>query len=215
MVSPVEPSRSVPESAPESVEAPAPQPSMEPALPEDQAEGEGSVETPPPPSLQERLLALEAELAESRDLYLRAHAELENFKKRTAREQAEFRRYANERLLRDLLPILDGFDRALRAAQGEIAGTAYQEGMQLLAKQLHETLRTAGLEPVSAEPGSPFDPTLHEAVAAVPSSDHAENTIVELVAAGYRYKDRILRPSRVVVARAAAASAGEERGDEA
>ena len=159
-----------------------------------------------PPTLEERLEALQAQAAENHDLYLRARAELENLRKRAAKERTEALRFGNESILRNLLPVLDGLDRALAAAGEDIVGAAFHEGLQLLANQLLDTLQKEGLEAVAVTPGDLFDPTLHEAISTIPTDQYAENSIVEEITRGYRYKERVLRPSQVVVARAPADS---------
>jgi molecular chaperone GrpE len=144
-------------------------------------------------------LRLEA-LAAERDEYLndlrRVAADFDNFRKRTAREQADLITRANERLVRELLPVLDDLGRALDAVSKHEEATV-EEGVRLVERQLHDTLAKEGL--VEIETNGRFDPHVHEALLSQPS-DQEEGSVVEVIQKGYRLGDRVLRPARVVVA---------------
>jgi molecular chaperone GrpE len=156
-------------------------------------------ETPP----VEEEVAAEDELAvaqRERDEYLdalqRLKAEFDNYRKRAAREQASFFALANERLVKELLPVLDDLGRALRAAE-EHEEAALEEGVQLVHRALADLLRREGLAEI--ETNGHFDPHVHEALLAQPS-EADEGTVIGVVQKGYLLGDRVLRPARVVVA---------------
>jgi len=150
------------------------------------------------------------------DLYLRARADLDNFRKRMEREREEDRLRTAAGILREIIPGLDNLDRAL-AQPAETPG--FREGVALIRRQLGESLRKMGMEPIEAL-GEPFDPAFHEAVAAEPRAGFATNTIIEEICKGYIYAGRVLRPSMVKVVipqpagatgAAATSPAGEDR----
>jgi len=153
------------------------------------------------------LQARAAKADENWDRYLRAVADLENFKKRAAREKQDAMRIAHESVLHRLLPVLDNLDMAAAAvenAQGDVA--SLRTGVTMIVSQLRSALTEAGLEEVDAT-GKPFDPNLHEAVSQVEAVDVPEGHVVQQLRKGYRHRDRLLRPATVVVARAAAPAA--------
>jgi molecular chaperone GrpE len=141
---------------------------------------------------------LQADLDRFRDLALRSQADFENYKKRSAREKEDAIKYANTALLDRLLPIIDNFDLGLSAARGEGEASPIYAGMSLVLKQLTDFLADSGLQPIEAV-GEKFDPNLHEAIAHQPSADVPEGSVILQTRRGYRFKDRLLRPSSVVV----------------
>ncbi len=146
--------------------------------------------------------ALEEKTREARaahDRYLRALAELDNTRKRAQREREEYLRFANESLLRELLPILDNFDRAIQAVRTSEAVEAVVAGVELIQRELLRVLEKFGVTPFSSV-GEPFNPERHEAVARVPATDHPEMTVVEETRRGYLLNGRVLRPAQVTVA---------------
>jgi molecular chaperone GrpE len=149
--------------------------------------------------LEDPTARLQADLDRFRDLALRSQADFENYKKRAAREKEEAIKYANSSLLERLVAIVDNFELGLEAAKGEGEQSAVYSGMILVLKQLNDFLTENGLQPIEAE-GKKFDPNLHEAIAHQPS-DLPEGTIIRQTRRGYRFKDRLLRPSQVVVSR--------------
>jgi len=146
---------------------------------------------------QSELEDLQADLDRFRDLALRSQADFENYKKRAAREKDEAIKYANSSLLERLVAIVDNFELGLEAAKGKGEQSAVYSGMTLVLKQLNDFLTENGLQPIEAE-GKKFDPNLHEAIAHQPS-DLPEGMIIRQTRRGYRFKDRLLRPSQVVV----------------
>jgi molecular chaperone GrpE len=131
------------------------------------------------------------------DRLARQQAEFENLRKRTEREKQDFREYAVADTLRSLLPILDNFHLALRV-QG--SNDDLRKGVELIRKQMEDTLTKLGLQPVPAL-GEPFDPRMHEAIEVVESADAEDNHVLEELQTGYKFKERLLRPSMVRVAR--------------
>jgi molecular chaperone GrpE len=148
---------------------------------------------------EEKIGALEAEVGELREKYLRALADYDNFRKRAEKERAEIYKSAAERLIGNLLEVLDGFDQAL-AADPTSAGESFLEGLALLRQHFLAVLEREGLSPIEAE-GQPFDPHLHEAVLQVDSDELPPGTVVEEIRKGYLLNARLLRPARVTVAK--------------
>jgi molecular chaperone GrpE len=145
----------------------------------------------------EDLERAEKEIASLRDAQLRKLAEFENFRKRTEREKADYFRFALADLVRDLLPVLDNFERALGHAPAA-GDDEYRLGIDLIYRQLAETLKRRGLREVATV--GPFDPNVHEAVAREESAEVEPNTILEVLQRGYYLNDRLLRPAFVKVA---------------
>jgi molecular chaperone GrpE len=143
------------------------------------------------------MAGLQADLDRFRDLALRSQADFENYKKRAAREKEDAVKYANSSLLQRLVSILDNFELGLAAAKTESEHSPIYSGMVLVQKQLNDLLEENGLQAIEAE-GKKFDPNLHEAIAHEPS-DSAEGTVIRQARRGYQFKDRLLRPARVVV----------------
>jgi len=143
---------------------------------------------------------LQADLERFRDLALRSQADFENYKKRSAREKEEAIKYANNSLLEKLISIVDNFELGLEAARGEGEKSPVFSGMNMVLKQLMDFLADSGLQPIQAV-GQKFDPNLHEAIAHEPSDEVAEGNVVRQTRRGYKLKDRLLRPSSVVVSR--------------
>ncbi len=141
---------------------------------------------------------LQADLDRFRDLALRSQADFDNYKKRAAREKEEAIKFANSSLLERLIAIVDNFELGLSAARGEGENSPIFSGMNMVLKQLTDFLAENGLQPIDAE-GQKFDPNLHEAIAHEASESVPENTVIRQTRRGYRLKDRLLRPSSVVV----------------
>jgi molecular chaperone GrpE len=141
---------------------------------------------------------LQGDLDRFRDLALRSQADFENYKKRSAREKEEAIKYANSTLLERLIPIVDNFDLGLEAARSDGEQSPVFSGMSMVLKQLMDFLTDQGLQPIDAT-GKKFDPNLHEAIAHEPSAEFPEGVVIRQTRRGYRLKDRLLRPSSVVV----------------
>jgi len=137
------------------------------------------------------------ELEELKDRYLRVCAEYDNYRKRTTREIKEIREVATEHLIKDLLPVLDNFERALQHVPDP--EDAFASGIRMVFSQLKDTLMARGLLPIEAM-GQPFDPNVHEALAQI-ESEQPEGTVVQEYQKGYLLGKRILRPAKVVVSK--------------
>jgi len=159
------------------------------------------VESPSSPSQAETVEELRRQVEEKQDKLLRALAEAENFKRRTQRERDESVRYANETLLRDLIPVLDNLERALEAARTTGGATGVVGGVELIQRELLKVLERAGVTRYSAL-GQPFDPTRQEAIARVVSADAKPGTVVGETMPGYLLHNRVLRAALVSVAAA-------------
>jgi molecular chaperone GrpE len=152
--------------------------------------------TPVENGLEEKLAALEAERDEYLNDLKRVAAEFENYRKRAARDQESLVARAHERLVKELLPVLDDLERALAAAE-EHEEARLEEGVRLVHRELAAALEREGLAEI--ETNGAFDPHVHEALLSQPS-DAEEGSVLEVVQKGYRLGDRVLRPARVVVA---------------
>jgi molecular chaperone GrpE len=146
-----------------------------------------------------------AKADEYRERLLREAADFENYKKRAARERQDSVTYANENLLQKLIPILDTFEMALAAATPDKAGAqSLQAGVAMIFNQLKSTLADAGLEEVDAR-GKAFDPNIHEAVSQQETKDVPDGHVVQQIRKGYKFRNRLVRPAGVVVAKTPAA----------
>ncbi len=152
---------------------------------------------PQAPTLDVQLAALTAERDEYLDLAQRVQADFENFRKRAAREQERLVAHAHERLVRELLPILDDLERAVEAAERHEEAQLV-EGVKLVEQSLRNALRKEGL--VEIETDGAFDPHVHEALLTQPSGDVEPGSVLEVVQRGYRVGDKVVRPARVIVA---------------
>lgn len=164
------------------------------------AELESSGEAAPEPPVANAADA--AELADLKERYLRLAAEYDNFRKRNLRERQDLLNYANESIVKDLLPVVDNLERAVihgRKEEQRADSENLLQGVELTHRALMQILGRFGVVEIEAA-GKPFDPQLHEAVRRVVTSDHAPGTVVEVHQKGYRLKDRLLRPAMVAVA---------------
>ena len=151
----------------------------------------------------DHVAALKAEVEKWKDSALRSMAELDNFRKRSAREAQETRAYANADLLRGILPIIDNFEMGLEAARAESEKSMIFMGMSMVQRQIADFLRDMGVTEVEVGPGKAFDPHLHDAVSTEASTAHPEGSILRVSRRGFKLKDRLLRPASVVVVGAA------------
>ena len=150
--------------------------------------------------LTDQVETLTTESKEQADKALRAMAELENFKKRKAQETQDMIKFGNERLINDVLPVMDSFELAMlqveRSESDEVQNM--KEGLLMIQKQLQQFLEKAGVQRIDAM-NQPFDPNLHQAVSKEASPDLPENTVVQEMQPGYQLNERVIRPSMVVV----------------
>lgn len=162
---------------------------------------------PAEPTLAEQLAASRAEAQKNWDLYLRERADLDNFRKRAQRDKEELGKFANEGILRELVPAVDSLERALEHARQEGAGgETLLKGVELTLAQFQKVLEKFGVVAIKAL-GEPFDPSRHEAMGQLESAEQPANTVVQEYQKGYLLNDRLLRPALVMVAKAPAAAA--------
>lgn len=177
----------------------APASGPEPTAPSEPAP-EATVVDEAPDGAQAPPADVEALVAE-RDQYLdalrRMKAEFDNFRKRTDRERQSSAALAARDLVTELLPVMDSLERAVASVEGQPEGVT--AGVGMVRQQLESVLRGRGVAAIDAM-GEPFDPNVHEAILSMPSADHGEGTVIEVVQRGYRLNDAVLRPARVVVA---------------
>jgi molecular chaperone GrpE len=150
--------------------------------------------TAPSGSREEQLMA---QIDMYRDRELRAHAELENYRKRSARDVEQQIKFANVAIVRDLLEVVDNLDRAIETAEAKKESTALLEGVRLVHQQFLSVLAKFNCKPIEAV-GKPFDPNLHQAIANFPNEAEA-GTIIQQASVGYMMHDRVVRPSHVIV----------------
>jgi molecular chaperone GrpE len=185
---------------PESIPVPEPEPEMR---------GESGVAISEE-SGSERVAQLQTELDHVRDVYLRKLAEFDNFRKRVDREREDIRQAAQEDLIRELLPVIDNFERALQHADDDSG--AFHQGVEMIAKQLHDTLERKGVAEIDPT-GQVFDPEMHEAVQRVEGGEHAPGTVVFVMLKGYTMGDRLIRPAMVGVAVESESVEGDAGGE--
>ncbi|MBN1958988.1 MAG: nucleotide exchange factor GrpE [Desulfuromonadales bacterium] len=135
--------------------------------------------------------------------YLRTLADMENLRKRTQREKEDLAKFANENILREILPVIDNLERAVEHADQAENGDGLLEGVKMTLTQFTQVLSRFGVQPFEAV-GQPFDPALHQAMGQMESADHPVNTVVQQMQKGYQLNERLLRPAFVMVAKAPA-----------
>ena len=150
--------------------------------------------------IQEQMLQLKAERDKYKDIALRSVADLDNYRKRMAREKDEAIRFANASFLERLIPILDNFELGLQAAKASGGQSAVVDGMSMVSRQLQDFLTSCGIETVDAT-GQPFNPNVHEAIAQEEDPEIEEGHVIRQLRKGYRLKDRLIRPANVVVSK--------------
>jgi len=176
-----------------------------------ESEEAGETEKDPIEILQDELKQKEDEIAKLKHEFLLHKAETENFKKRLRKEKEEFSQYANEKLLKELIPIHENLERALSADNPTVE--SLKEGVEMIHKQFQSFLEKEKVDSIEAL-GKKFDPAIHEVLSQVESEEHEENTITEEFSKGYQLNGRILRPSKVVISKAPTKKAPETSGQE-
>lgn len=164
---------------------------------EEQAADSGTIA-----ALNEELDAARKQAADAHDRLLRATAEFENYKKRAQRQSEEYRKFANEALIKELLAVVDNLERAVSASAPRKTGedACMIEGVEMTLNEIFKILKRYHVTPVEAK-GKPFDPTYHEAVMQEPSEEFPENTVINELQKGYLLHDRLIRPAMVVVSK--------------
>jgi molecular chaperone GrpE len=172
-------------------------PNQEPEIPVTDAAAEPVSAADPAPAL-DPWEELEAEAAKWKEISLRTAAEMDNLRKRTTRDREDAIRYANQRLLEELLPVIDNFEMGMQAASQDTKSMIYI-GMDMVRRQLNEFLASQGVEEIPTT--GQFDPNLHDAVAQEECAAGEEGRILKVTRRGFRLRDRLLRPASVVVSK--------------
>lgn len=141
---------------------------------------------------------LQAEVEEHKQRLLRTQADYDNFRRRTMKEKEELGKYASAKLITELLPVIDNFERALGSAPDLPEVASYAKGVDMIFRQLEGILKAEGLSPMESV-GTPFNPEFHQAIMQVDSDEYEEGDVVEEVQKGYILKDKVLRPAMVKV----------------
>jgi molecular chaperone GrpE len=160
--------------------------------------------------IEDQLQAAQDEAAGNKDLYLRALADLENYRKRAQREKEDAFRFANDNILRNIVPVLDNLERAIdhaRTAKEDRGGLF--EGVEMTLDQFRKVLESSGVKAIESL-GLPFDPNFHQAMGQIPTGDTSPNTVVQELQKGYLLNERLLRPAMVMVATAPTEQVAEE-----
>ncbi len=165
--------------------------------------------------IEQQLADARAALAEMEQKHLYAVADLQNYKRRMQQELADRMQFANEQVLGDLLPVLDNFRLAVETTAGDTDAEGVIAGVRMILQQLEDLLRSYGVEPVAADPGTDFDPAVHEAVELLEAAPDLRGKVVEEVSRGYTFRDRLLRPAKVKAGALAPGQdePGEDTGD--
>jgi len=159
--------------------------------------------------LRNELSQAREETKAHQEQYLRTLADMENLRKRTQREKEDLAKFANENILREILPVIDNLERAVEHADQGNTSDGLLEGVQMTLNQFSQVLSRFGVAPIEAT-GQPFDPALHQAMGQLESADQPVNTVVQQMQKGYQLNDRLLRPAFVMVAKAPTAPAETE-----
>jgi molecular chaperone GrpE len=162
---------------------------------EKEAPGEEKELTP-----DQEMARMQQEVEQANDMMLRLAAELDNYKKRVAKERESLIRYAAQDVLQELISVLDNFERAIESADKSKDFVSFLEGVKMIYKNMYDVMGRKGLVRIDAV-GETFDPNVHEAVMQVTSEEHPENVVVEELQKGYMLHDRVIRPSMVVVSK--------------
>ncbi|MFB0846756.1 nucleotide exchange factor GrpE [Paenibacillus oleatilyticus] len=168
--------------------------SAEGAADTEQATGQSEAREAVNPEVEE----LKKQAEDNHQRFLRAQADFDNFRRRTQKEKEEFAKYASFKLIEQLLPVVDNFDRALAASKGSSDYEALAKGIDMIFRQLEQVLTSEGLQKMEAV-GQPFNPEHHQAIMQVESDEYEEGIVVEEVQAGYLLKDKVIRPAMVKV----------------
>ncbi len=172
----------------------------------DSDKGDKIKDEDPIKELETKLEAAKQEAQEAYDRFLRVSAEFENYKKRSAREMNEFKKYANESFIKAMLPVVDNLERAINlTSNNKDANNSVVEGVDLTLKEILKVFETFEIKQIESV-GKLFDPVFHQAVMQEEADDVAENTVLKELQKGYLIHDRLLRPAMVIVSRAKAIS---------
>lgn len=164
----------------------------------EEGEQEESAEAEAPVTEDDPVAALKQEVEENYNRYLRVQADFDNFRKRTRKEKEELLKYASQPLIEALLPAIDNLERALAAGQSAEHSDSLIKGVEMVVRQIQQTLEQEGLKAIEAE-GKPFDPGFHQAVMQEESAEHEAGIVIQELQKGYVLKDRVIRPAMVKV----------------
>jgi len=182
------------------------------------ASSDGILESEPVPEAEAEAVAarLREELADTEDRLLRLQAEFENFRKRALRERQEAAQYGSQNLFKDLVSVVDNLERAIAHARESGGGdlASFLQGVELVRRELLAVFEKNHVTEIEAL-GKPFDPSLHEAMGQVESGAVPPNTVIDVLQKGFQLRDRLVRPSRVILAKAAEGSGRSGGGDSA
>jgi molecular chaperone GrpE len=157
------------------------------------------VEETPQNETENQGLKLEAEVADLKDKYLRLYSDFENFRKRTAKERIDLIKTASEDVLKELIPVVDDFERAFKASEGESDPVKIREGNQLIFHKLVRVLESKGLKVMEDLAGKPFNPDTQEAITQIPSpSEEMKGMVIDVVEKGYTLGEKVVRYAKVV-----------------
>lgn len=148
--------------------------------------------------IEDAVAIVQKQADENQNRYLRAQADFDNFRRRTLKEKEELTQYASLKIISQLLPVLDNFQRALQTGGDDADSGSFAKGVDMIYRQLSQVLEAEGLKPMESV-GQPFDPEWHQAVMRVESEEHEEGIIVEVIQTGYVLKDKVIRPAMVKV----------------
>jgi molecular chaperone GrpE len=165
-----------------------------------EAEGIGEEHAAPEGEAAAELDALRRQAEEAQERYLRTQADFDNFRRRSRVEKEDFAKYASSKLVEQLLPVLDNFERAVAASKDSKDLDSLLKGIDMIQRQLGQTLEQEGLKAMEAV-GEAFNPEFHQAVMQVESDEHEEGIVVEELQKGYVFKDKVLRPAMVKVSK--------------
>lgn len=171
------------------------------ALEKDLDKGEKGKATDPLKEMETKIKSLEEEAKQTYDRFLRVSAEFENYKKRTAREMSEFKKFANESLIKELLLVVDNMERAINSSKEKDernSNNGLVEGIVMTLKELLKIFEKFGVKQVESL-GKPFDPNFHQAVMQEETDEHPQKTVINELQKGYTINERLLRPATVVV----------------
>ena len=152
-------------------------------------------------SPEARIAVLEEELNAAKDQVLRAAAEAQNARRRAEQDAEKARKFALERFVKELLPVVDSLEKALESMQGDENATGHREGLEMTLKMQLSALEKFGVKPLEPQ-GEPFNPQYHEAMTMVPNPAMEPNTVIDVLQKGYTLNDRLVRPAMVVVSKA-------------
>jgi len=170
------------------------------------------VDMPNPAVVEEAATGAPSEADVLKDRMLRLQADFDNYRKRSARERSEWQAFATEQLIKDILPVVDHYELGLATAEKNQTSAAVLDGLKLVYEQLLGVLKKHGVAPLSAAPGTPFDPHIHEAISHLPSAEHPSDVIIAETRRGYKLGDKMIRPLQVVVS-SGSADADAEGGN--